>query len=130
MKTNYPAVLLTGEDGRFYARVPGVDGCVTSGRGLTEALENIKDALCAWLCDAEDRNEQLPQPEEIGEVEAGAVIALIEVDTLRYRAETDTRAVRKNVSMPAWLAFAADKRGLNVSQILQDALKKELGYAG
>ena len=128
MKANYIAILLAGEDGRFYARVPGVNGCISSGRGLTKALENIKDALCTWLCDAEDRNEQLPEPTDVGEVEDGAVIALIEVDTLRYRAETDTRAVRKNVSMPAWLAFAADKRGLNVSQILQDALKRELGY--
>ncbi|RRF94279.1 MAG: hypothetical protein DUD27_09680 [Lachnospiraceae bacterium] len=27
-----------------------------------------------------------------------------------YRAKTDTRAVRKNVSLPAWMAAMADKR--------------------
>ena len=48
---------------------------------------------------------------------------------LEYRKETDTKAVRKNVSMPAWMSYMADKRGVNCSQLLQDALMKELQLA-
>jgi hypothetical protein len=36
--------------------------------------------------------------------------------------QTDNRAVRKNVSLPAWMASLADKRKINCSKVLQDAL--------
>lgn len=39
---------------------------------------------------------------------------------------SDTRAVRKNVSLPAWMATMAERRGVNCSQILQDALRQLL----
>ena len=58
-----------------------------------------------------------------------STVVLVDVDLLEYRKETDTKAVRKNVSMPAWLSYMADKRGVNCSQLLQDALKKELQLA-
>lgn len=67
-------------------------------------------------------------PEAI-EHDASSMVALVDVDTLKYREETDTRAVRKNVSMPAWLLNMADARGINCSQVLQDALKRQLGFS-
>lgn len=51
---------------------------------------------------------------------------MIQVDTIVYRAQTDTKAVRKNVSLPAWMANLADMRGINCSQLLQDALRVRL----
>ncbi len=51
-----------------------------------------------------------------------ATCSIIRVDTLAYRAATDTGAVRKNVSLPAWMAALAEKRGVNCSQVLQDGL--------
>lgn len=36
------------------------------------------------------------------------------------------RAERKNVTIPSWLNEAAEKEGVNFSQILQEALKKHL----
>ena len=51
-----------------------------------------------------------------------ATCYIIRIDTLAYRAATDTRAVRKNVSLPAWMAALAEKRGVNCSQVLQDGL--------
>lgn len=38
-----------------------------------------------------------------------------QMEVILNRAETDTRAVRKNVSLPAWMAALADKRGINCS---------------
>lgn len=54
---------------------------------------------------------------------------MIRVDTIAYRALTDTRAVRKNVSLPAWMVNLADRQGINCSQLLQDALRKQFGIA-
>lgn len=52
---------------------------------------------------------------------------MFRIDTLKYRMETDTHAVRKNVSLPAWMATLADQRGVNCSQVLQDALRNLFG---
>ncbi|WP_289844092.1 hypothetical protein [Treponema denticola] len=43
---------------------------------------------------------------------------------------TYSRAVRKNVSLPAWLAEAAETANLNFSQELQNALKAKLKVGG
>lgn len=132
MKNVYAAILTPIPDSSGYAaRVPDVNGCITTGSDVNETLDNIRDALAACLCTLEDYGDPIPEPtapEALGH-EDGAVIALVDVDLLKYREETDTRSVRKNVSMPAWLFNMADKRGINCSQVLQEALKSLLGYA-
>lgn len=131
MKSVYAAVLtpIPGSEG-YAARVPDVSGCITTGSDINDTLDNIKDALAACLCTLEDYDRPVPvasAPENI-QCEQGSILALVDVDTLKYREETDTRAVRKNVSMPAWLLNLADKRGINCSQVLQEELKRILGF--
>lgn len=131
MKIVYAAILTPIPDsGGYAARVPDVSGCITTGTDVQDTLENIRDALAACLCTLEDYNEPIPNPSapETVSHEEGSIVALIDVDTLKYREETDTRAVRKNVSMPAWLLNMADARGINCSQVLQEALKRQLGF--
>lgn len=121
----YSAVFTPGEGGKYYARVPDLPGCITTGNSLSDAIAQITDAAAAWLVVAEDTGLVIPAPaaQDSLEREPGGVFSLIGVDTIAYRARTDTRAVRKNVSLPAWMADLAEKRGLNCSQILQDALR-------
>ena len=42
------------EDGWIVAEVPALPGCVSQGRDEKEALENIKEAITAWMW-AEDQ---------------------------------------------------------------------------
>ncbi len=42
------------EDGWMVAEVPALPGCVSQGRDEKEALENVKEAITAWLW-AEDQ---------------------------------------------------------------------------
>ena len=42
------------EDGWFVAECPALPGCVSQGKDENEALENIKEAITAWLW-AEDQ---------------------------------------------------------------------------
>ena len=81
--------------------------------------------MSAWLVVAEDEGEPIAprSPQEKLSVDAGTICSLISADTIEYRAQTDTRAVRKNVSLPSWMVRLADKRGINCSQVLQDALR-------
>lgn len=130
MRYLYTAVFTPSEDGtKFFARVPDLPGCVTTGRNLQDAIDQITDAASGWLVVAEDENLEIPQPTSQAAFAHGEqeILSLIRVDTLAYRAMTDTRAVRKNVSLPAWMADLADKRGINCSQILQEGLRQRLG---
>ena len=130
MRKVYPALLAQTESGGYFIRVPDVSGCVTTGRTIEDALDNIRDALAGCLCVLEDEGLDLPAPSAPAVIADGSsTVVLVDVDLLAYREATDTRAVRKNVSMPAWLSNMADKRGINCSQLLQKALKKELQLA-
>ena len=126
----YPALLEETGSGGYAIRVPDVPGCVTTGDTIEDALECIRDALAGCLCVLEDEGRQLPEASSPAAIADGkATVVLVDVDLLEYRKETDTQAVRKNVSMPAWLSYMADKRGVNCSQVLQKALMKELQIA-
>lgn len=50
-----------GEDGWKVAECPALPGCISQGKDEQEALENIKDAIQAWLW-AEDQKhlDELP----------------------------------------------------------------------
>ena len=126
MKYIYTALFTPIEDGSgYYAKVPDLPGCITTGNSLSDAIDQITDAMSAWLVVAEDEGEPItpPSPQEKLSVDAGTIYSLISADTIEYRAQTDTRAVRKNVSLPSWMVRLADKRGINCSQVLQDALR-------
>lgn len=126
MKYIYTALFTPIEDGSgYYAKVPDLPGCITTGKNLSDAIDQITDAMSAWLVVAEDEGEPIvpPSPQEKLSVGAGTICSLIAADTIEYRAQTDTRAVRKNVSLPSWMVRLADKRGINCSQVLQDSLR-------
>lgn len=126
MKYIYTALFTPIEDGSgYYAKVPDLPGCITTGNSLSDAIDQITDAMSAWLVVAEDEGEPIapPSPQEKLSVDAGTICSLISADTIEYRAQTDTRAVRKNVSLPSWMVRLADKCGINCSQVLQDALR-------
>jgi predicted RNase H-like HicB family nuclease len=129
MKYIYSAVLTPDEDGaKYYARVPDLPGCVTTGRDLRDAIDQITDAASGWLVVAEDEGLDIPAATPQGDLphDQGAIFSVVQVDTIAYRALTDTRAVRKNVSLPAWMVELADKRGINCSQVLQEGLRARL----
>lgn len=129
MQYIYTALFSPIEDGSgYYAKVPDLPRCITTGSSLSDAIEQITDAMNAWLVVAEDEGEPIvpPTPQDELVTEPGTLYSLISADTIDYRAKTDTRAVRKNVSLPNWMVQLADKRGINCSQVLQHALRSLL----
>lgn len=88
----------------------------------------ITDAAGGWLAMAEDEGNEsyAATPQHKLDIPKKAACSIIRIDTLAYRAATDTRAVRKNVSLSAWMAALAEKRGVNCSQVLQDGLMQLL----
>ena len=126
MKYIYTALFTPIEDGSgYYVKVPDLPGCITTGNSLSDAIDQITDAMSAWLVVAEDEGEPIapPTPQEQLANDSDSICSLISADTIEYRAQTDTSAVRKNDSLPRWMSRLADKRGINCSQVLQDALR-------
>lgn len=123
MLYTYTAVI-TESDGTFYAKVPDIDGCITTGKSLSEAIELITDALnlCLVVLEDEDIQPRIPTPQPNIQHDSEDILTIIQADTIKYRSMTDTKAVRKNVSLPSWMSTLADKRGINCSKVLQDAL--------
>lgn len=52
------------------------------------------------------------------------VITFVDVDFDEYRRSLDHRSVKKNCTIPYWMSVEADKRCVNYSKVLQDALDK------
>ena len=124
----YPAVFKPNPSGGYIVTVPDAPGCVTGGETLEESLRMTQDALSVYMCSVEDHNEPIPSmrnPQSVA-LEYDQFVTLIEVDTTRYRSETDNKSIRKNVSLPAWLNTKAEQAHVNCSQLLQEALRERL----
>ena len=124
----YPVLFKLNPNGGYIVTAPDVLGCVVGGNSLEESMRLIKNALCDCLCVLEDEKEKLCERTEPSKIktEKDEFIAMIEVDTVKYRAEIDNKSVRKNVSLPAWLNTKAEQNHINCSQILQEALRERL----
>lgn len=122
----YPAVFEKEESG-YSVIFPDLD-IVTSGETLEEAMDMAKDALCLMLYDMEEDNKQIPAASDIKTLSCAdnAFLSLVVCDTMEYRRFYNSKAVKKTLSIPAWLNTMAEKEDINFSAVLQKALKAEL----
>lgn len=123
----YPAVFTKLDDG-YMVYIPDLE-CNTQGDDLAEAFAMGRDVIGMMCMDMEDEGKTLPTPTDPAAIktEAGEFISMLDVDVDAYRRAHNQRSVRRNVSLPCWLNERADQAGLNVSAILQTALKQALG---
>ena len=124
----YPAVL-TPEGSAFNVSFPDLPCCNTFGIGIDDALKMADDALNEYLTVCEERGENIAPASDANAVHAsdGCIVTLIRADTMEYRRTHSTKAVKKTLTIPAWLNSAAEVKGLNFSKVLSDALIAELG---
>lgn len=126
MKYVFPIILTPAADG-YVVYVPDFE-INTEGNSLADALDMARDAIAMTGCYREDHGEALPAPATLTPIcEPPQFCSLVDVDFEAYRRTNETRVVRRNVTLPSWLNVEADKAGLNVSRVLQEALKARLG---
>ncbi len=123
----YPAIF-TPEESGYSVMFPDFASCYTSGVNLSEAIAMANDVLCLTLYDLEESGQEIPVSSSIKEiaVDSTSFVSLISCDTLDYRKFFDNRAVKKTLTIPAWLNTMAEKQNINFSLVLQQALKQEL----
>ena len=133
MKLTYPAVFYPCEDkpGGYTVEVPDLPGCVTEGDSLAEAILMAEDAASGWVLDELEDGNPAPEasaPQAIVP-EADGMVSMVVLDMDAYAEKYGKNAVRKSLTIPAWLNTIAEKNAVNFSQVLQDALKEKLHLA-
>lgn len=123
----YPAVFTEEETG-YSISFPDIENCFTSAETLGEGLKMANDVLCLMLYEMEEAGEEVPAPSSIHQITVAGneFVNFIACDTVEYRKFFDNRAVKKTLSIPAWLNSMAERAGINFSGVLQEALKQQL----
>lgn len=127
-KFYYPAILHKEEEGGYSVWLYDVDGCISQGETVAEAVENIKDALGLFYEEAQEGNLVLPVPSHVEDIktESGEFVAIVEFAPDEYLEKNSSRAVKKTLSIPAWLNSMAEAQKINFSAVLQSALVEKL----
>lgn len=126
-KLLYPACFYPCEEQEGYTVVvPDLPGCVTQGKSLIDAIGMAVDAASGWVLDEMEDGKPIPPASKIEDVQAderpGGFVNLIVLDMDTYAEKYGEKAVRKNLTIPAWLNTYAEANNVNFSRVLQDAL--------
>lgn len=125
MKLVYPAIFTPCLESEGYTVVvPDLPGCVTEGSSLLDAIDMGVDAASGWILGELEEGNDIPKPTPHNEIttEEGSFINLLVLDIDAYAEKYGDKAVRKNITIPAWLNTYGEKNSLNFSKVLQDAL--------
>lgn len=127
-KLFYPALFHKAEDGGFWVSFPDLPECLTDGDDMEQAYEMAVDALGLVLTSREEEKEPLPTPSTPDAifVEPDSFLVIVEFDMAAYKKRTNSRAVKKTLSIPEWLNEEATAKGVNFSQVLQEALIEKI----
>ena len=124
----YPAILNYEKGYEIAVTFPDLPGCATSGATEIEAIAAGREALGLHLWGMERDGDLIPVPSSAKDIELddGEVIAVIDVYMPSIRLAQENKSVNRTVTLPAWLDARAKECGVNFSQLLQDAIKKEI----
>jgi len=123
MKLTYPAIFYKG-DGGYAVEVPDLPGCVSGGETIAEAILMATDAASGWILDELEDGKPIPKASPIESIhpKAGSFISMLVLDMEVYAEKYGNKAVRKNLTIPAWLNTFAEANHINFSKVLQDSL--------
>ena len=126
MKLTYPACFYPDEErkGAYAVVVPDLPGCVSGGDTLAEAMVMCMDAASGWDLDELEDGKPAPPASPLESItpEPGGFVSMLVLDMDSYAEKYGEKAVRKNLTIPAWLNTFAEKNHINFSQVLQDSL--------
>ena len=139
MIVSYPVVFTRTKDKKdtYIVEIPDIQG-FTEGYGLADAMEMARDYIGGYCLEKEDKDIPLPSEAQDVDIEkcdlsaeekANSFVSMVDLDLEEYRRKINKRAVRRNVSIPAWLDQAAEKEHVNFSRVLQEALLQKLNLS-
>ena len=122
-KLFYPAIFHIADEGGFWVSFPDIPECLTEGDNIEQAYEMAVDALGLCITDRMNSKEVLPPPSSPEKLAVDdGFLMVIEFDLMSYKKRTNSKAVKKTLTIPEWLNEEATALGVNFSQVLQEAL--------
>ena len=120
MKFIYPAIIHDDADG-FWAEFPDLEYTSSTGSTLTELITNAQEAMELYILGALEDGQTLPTPTSIRSLPCTETTypTLVQTDIDLAK---NSKSVKKTLTIPAWLNDRALAKGINFSQILQEAL--------
>ena len=113
------------EDGGYWVEFPDLDGCVTEGDDLAEAIDMATEALGLFVSSLMDRGIPFAPPTPIEKLDPeDGFLTYISADPAPLR--RNSKPVKKTLTIPSWLNKEAEKAGINFSKTLQRALELAL----
>lgn len=137
---NYPAIFYKENDGKYSVIFPDLNHLSTYGINLDDSIEMAIDCLAGYLHGLIIDNEKIPDASNITDITEDIIkneleelydktkifVSIISVNVAEYAEKHFNKAVKKMVTIPQWMADAADRKNLKLSKILQEAIKEKL----
>lgn len=125
----YPAVFTHYGPGKEIAVDFPDLGTATSGTDETDAFFSARELLGLTMYGLERDGEEIPPPSALHEIsiEENETVGLVDVYMPPIRLSHEAKAVIRTVTIPAWLNAAALERGVDFSQVIQEALQDLVG---
>lgn len=139
----YPACIYKDKNEDSYAVIFPDLGCATCGDTLDDAIMMAMDCLAAYLSWLQDDGDPVPSPSALDAIDpiqtlrdingnpndCEMFVQPIAVKVDEYAQHHFGGVLQRRVELPAELARAADVQEIDLSQVLQDALKERLSMA-
>lgn len=135
----YPAIFHRAVEGGYTVVFPDFNNGATEGETLEKAMEMAEDYIGTWLYDDFVKGKEFPKASDINKisikipddekeffVEGESFKTLVSLDMVKYVNECKSTTIRKSVTIPSWLNEMGKNYNLNFSNLLQEAIKKEL----
>lgn len=108
MASPYRRELIPNEDGTWFARIAELEGCMTEGETVADAIANLEDAMREWLRVQLEDGESIPEP----------------LAALQYSGKFMVRLPKR---LHRSLAECATQDGVSLNAFVSMALAREVG---
>ena len=125
----YPAIFSPEPEGGYYVHFPDIDNCFTCGDTLEEGMLMAKEVLSLMIfTNYEETITEVPSKTPLNELklQKNEFATYVICDTSLCRRKFSTRKVKRTLTIPEWLSYAADEAKIDISQVLQEALIERL----
>ena len=121
-KVLYPVIAKEyKEDGHYFVVTsPNIQGMIVEGDALEDAIEEASFDIADWL-EVKGKIEKVADPSK-WHLEKDEKLVYVPVNLTNFYKKYG-KTVRKNISVPEYLANWAKENKINVSRVASDALK-------
>lgn len=123
----YPAIFTYEPEQEIAVVFPDLN-CATSGIDETDALLSARDLLGCVLFGLEEDKEEIPSASALNELKLkeNEKAVLVDVFMPSVRMASVNHPISRTVTLPAWLNALALEHKINMSKLLQEAIKTQL----